>query len=66
MDKISSVIYQLSSLHREYAFPSPLIEADLRACLNPDEIEFVFNKIEDKLGNSFRLMRRDSRPFKSA
>ncbi|MEK6972761.1 MAG: DNA double-strand break repair nuclease NurA [archaeon] len=63
VDKISPVICQLSSLHREYAFPSPLIEADLRAGLNPDEIEFVFNKIADKLGNNFRLMRRDSRPF---
>ncbi|HZX19706.1 MAG TPA: DNA double-strand break repair nuclease NurA [archaeon] len=63
-DEIASVAFALSSLHREYAYPSVLIEADMRAKLKPDEIEIVYNKIMDKLGNSIKLkMRRDNRPF---
>jgi hypothetical protein len=62
--KIASVVFALSSSHREYAFPSVLIEADLRARLKPDEIEIVFNKILDKLSKNFKLrLRREGRPF---
>jgi hypothetical protein len=62
--EIASIVYSLSCLHREYAYPSILIEADLRAKLNPQEIEIVYNKILDKLGKSVKIkMRRDSRPF---
>jgi hypothetical protein len=62
--KIASVTYALSSLHREYAYPSVLIEADLHARLKPDEINIVYEKILDKLGKSIRIkMRRDYRPF---
>lgn len=64
-NEIGSVILSLSSLHREYAYPSVLIEADLRARLKPNEIEILFNKIQDKLGrdNAFLALRRNSRPF---
>jgi len=63
-DEIASVVFALSSLHREYAYPSILIEADMRAKLRPDEIEIIYNKIMDKLGASVKLkMRRDNRPF---
>lgn len=63
-DEVSSVVFALSSLHREYAYPSVLIDADLHARLSPSEIELVFNKIFDKLGGSSRLrLRRDNRPF---
>jgi hypothetical protein len=62
--KIASIVFALSSLHREYAFPSVLIEADLRARLKPEEIELVFNKILDKLSKRLRMqLRRNSRPF---
>ncbi len=62
--EVASVALALSSFHREYAYPSVLIEADLHAKLKPDEIEIVYNKIMDKLGNSVKLkMRRDNRPF---
>ena len=64
VDKIASVVYALSSLHREYAYPSVLIEADLRARLQPEEINIVYNKILDKLGKSVKLrLRRENRPF---
>ncbi len=63
-DEVASVAFALSSLHREYAYPSVLIEADFHAKLKQDEIEIVYNKIMDKLGASVKLkMRRDNRPF---
>lgn len=63
-EDIASVVYALSCGHREYSYPSVLIEADLRARLTPEEISVVFNKIMDKLGSRVRIrMRRDSRPF---
>ena len=62
--KIASVVFSLSSLHREYAFPSVLIEADLRARLRPEEIDVVVNKIMDKVAKNVKMkLRRDSRPF---
>ena len=64
VDEIASVVYALSCLHREYAYPSILIEADLRARLKPEEIDIVYNKILDKIGKNIRMkLRRDSRPF---
>ncbi len=63
-NKVASVITGLSSLHREYAYPSVLIEADLRAKLTPEEIDLVFNKIRDKLNRNVAMqLRRNSRPF---
>jgi hypothetical protein len=64
-DKISSIVLSLSSFHREYAYPIVLIEADLRARLNVQEVSIMFDKILDKLGRetSYLAMRRDSRPF---
>ncbi|MFH1256035.1 MAG: DNA double-strand break repair nuclease NurA [Candidatus Diapherotrites archaeon] len=63
-NELSSVVFSLSSLHREYAYPSVLIEADLRARLHPNEIEAVYNKIWDKLGKHVKIrLRRENRPF---
>ena len=62
-DEISSVVFALSSLHREYSYPSVLIEADMRARLNDQDIAVVYDKLVDKLGPKVR-MRRNARPFK--
>ena len=63
-EKISPAIMALAGNHREYAFPSVLIEADLRARLRPEEIDIIYNKIVDKLGKRLsRGLRRNSRPF---
>jgi len=59
---IASVVFSLSSLHKEYSFPSILIEADLRAGLSEQEISVVYERLIDKLGNKIRL-RRSNRPF---
>ena len=65
-NEIAGAVYALSSLHREFAYPSVLIEADLRARLRPEEVETVYNKIIDKLGrnSAFMALRRNSRPFR--
>src|SRR3989344_1591651 len=64
VNEIAGIVLSLSSLHREYAFPSVLIEADLHARLKPEEIEIVYKKILDKLSKSVNLrMRRNNRPF---
>jgi hypothetical protein len=62
-DEIASIVYALSSLHKEYSYPSVLIEADLRASLNEQDISVVYDRLIDKLGPKIR-MRRNSRPFK--
>ncbi len=64
IDRIASVVYAQSCLHREYAYPAVLIEADLRARLRPEEVEIIHNKIFDRIGGSARLeLRRSKRPF---
>ncbi len=63
IDEIASIVYTLSSLHKEYSYPSVLIEADLRAGLNEQDISVVYDRLVDKLGPKIR-MRRNSRPFK--
>ena len=62
--EVAGVVFALSSLHREYAYPSVLVEADLRSRLTSQEIEIVFGKIFDKLSRHVKIkMRRDKRPF---
>lgn len=62
--KIASIVFAQSCMHREYAFPSILIEADLHARLKQQEIEIVYDKILNKLGKGIKLrLRRDNRPF---
>jgi len=60
--EIASVVYTLSSLHKEYSYPSVLIEADLRAKLNEQDISLVYDRLSDKLGPKIN-MRRNNRPF---
>lgn len=61
-NKVASITYSLSSLHKEYSFPSILVEADLRAGLSEQEIGVVYDRLVDRLGSKIR-MRRNSRPF---
>lgn len=63
-DEIASIAYSLSSQHKEYAYPSILIEADLRARLRPEEVNMVFDKLIDGIGGrGIVQQRRDKRPF---
>ncbi len=62
--EIAGIVLAQASCHKEYAYPSVLIEADLRAGLKPEEISIVCDKIMDKAGkNHFTQRRRDRRPF---
>ena len=62
--QIASIVFSQSCMHREYAYPNILMEADLHARLTPQEIEIVYDKILNKLGKGFKLrLRRDYRPF---
>ncbi|MFA4855856.1 MAG: DNA double-strand break repair nuclease NurA [archaeon] len=62
--KIASIVFAQSCMHREYAFPNILVEADLHARLKQQEIEIVYDKILNKLGKGIKLrLRRDNRPL---
>lgn len=61
-DNIASIVFTLSSLHKEYSFPSILIEADLRAGLSEREINLVYERLLDKMNPKMSL-RRNNRPF---
>lgn len=63
-DAAASQAFAQSSLHKEYAYPSVLIEADMRAGLKPEEVDLVSDKIFSKIGrHTIHLRRRDRRPF---
>jgi hypothetical protein len=63
-DLAAGIASAQSSFHREYAYPSVLIEADLRAGLKPEEISMVSDQIFSKLGrHTIHHKRRDKRPF---
>ena len=60
--EVAGVVLALSSIHKEYSFPSVLIEADIRAGLSEQEINVVYERLVDKLGGKVKL-RRNNRPF---
>lgn len=63
---IASLVHSLSCLHKAYAYPAVLIEADLRAALDEDEFERAYGSLFAKLGRSSSMLRlrRNSRPFR--
>ncbi|MBI3588512.1 DNA double-strand break repair nuclease NurA [Candidatus Micrarchaeota archaeon] len=66
VSKAANLVNGLSQGNRSYAYPAILIEADLRATLDPSEIEFVCSTLTSKLGMTPELfaLRRNSRPFR--
>lgn len=60
--KLASLICTLSSLSENYAYPAALIEADLRAALDPAELESIQSSLASLSGMS--PLRRNSRPFR--
>jgi hypothetical protein len=63
---VASLIHSLSCLHKAYAYPAVLIEADLRAALPEDEFERAYGSLFSRLGRSPSLLRlrRNTRPFR--
>lgn len=60
--QLASLICSLSSLSENYAYPAALIEADLRAALDPAELEAIQSSLASLSGMS--PLRRNSRPFR--
>ncbi len=65
-DEIASLIFTLSRINKNYAYPAVLIEADLRAALDQAELDRVYGELVAKTGlrSSMMKLRRDSRPFR--
>ncbi|HDI10371.1 MAG TPA: DNA double-strand break repair nuclease NurA [Euryarchaeota archaeon] len=61
-DQISSTIYSLSSVHKSYAYPSVLIEADKMAKLSEDEGKTIYYEVM-RMGGERLIPRRERRPF---
>ncbi len=65
-DEIASVVFTLSRINKNYAYPAVLIEADMRAALDRGEIDRVYGELITRTGlrSSTMRLRRDSRPFR--
>ena len=65
-DEIASTICALSRINKKYAYPAALIEADLRAAMQPIEIERAYKDLLASAGlrSAMMKLRRDSRPFR--
>jgi hypothetical protein len=65
-DEIASLIFTLSKISKNYAYPAILIEADMRAALDHGELDRVYGELVAKTGlrTSTMKLRRDSRPFR--
>ena len=58
-EKLASVIYASASFHQRFGLPNVLIEADSRARLSQQDIDFLYRQILIKAGiNSISLMER--------
>ncbi len=66
-NEIANKIFALCRVSARYAYPAALVEADLRAALNPLELERTLERLASKAGreNPFLLsLRRNDRPFR--
>ncbi|MFH1442596.1 MAG: DNA double-strand break repair nuclease NurA [Candidatus Micrarchaeota archaeon] len=66
IDQLASLVYSLSKHNQNYAYPAILIEADLRAAMDPRELEIVYERIfsSSGLNSSVFKLRRNTRPFR--
>ncbi len=62
--QLPSIINGLSSISRYFAYPSVLIEADMCAAMDPNEMEGIKNRLQRFSNGSIRPMRRSARPFR--
>lgn len=62
--EIIGVIASLSRINRNYAYPAVLIDADLRAAMDPLELERAKRSLSMFAGPGLLQLRRNSRPFR--
>ncbi|MBN2478471.1 DNA double-strand break repair nuclease NurA [Candidatus Micrarchaeota archaeon] len=63
-DEMASLVYTLSSINKTYGYPAVLIEADLRAMMDPKEMERMQKTLQMLYSSDFRPLRRNNRPFR--
>jgi len=65
-EQIASLVHSLSCIHKAYAYPAILIEADLRAAMDSQEFERAYGRLFSRLGKSPSMLRlrRNARPFR--
>ncbi|MCX8189673.1 MAG: DNA double-strand break repair nuclease NurA [Candidatus Diapherotrites archaeon] len=63
VENAASIAYLLSKGHREYSYPSVLLEADLHARLKPEEVQAVIDRLFCKIRPNVLGLRRNRRPF---
>jgi hypothetical protein len=61
--EIAASVHSLAAINSSYAYPAALIEADLRAAMDPIEMERAQRSLQS-LSGSFEPLRRNSRPFR--
>ncbi|HUY01622.1 MAG TPA: DNA double-strand break repair nuclease NurA [Candidatus Deferrimicrobium sp.] len=69
-NRIAAVILPLSNQHAEFGVPSVLIEADARAHLFENDLEYIHESLSHVVSTSgfsplLMKLRRDKRPFRS-
>ncbi|MEW5997033.1 MAG: DNA double-strand break repair nuclease NurA [Candidatus Micrarchaeota archaeon] len=62
--EVVGVIASLSKINRNYAYPAVLIDADLRAAMDPLELERAKRSLSLFAGPELMQLRRNSRPFR--
>jgi hypothetical protein len=60
--RAASLILALSAISENFAYPAALVEADMRAALDPAEMEIIESMLASLSG--MRPLRRNSRPFR--
>ncbi len=58
------LVYSLSAINEKYAYPSILIDVDLRAMIDPRSLERVVSHLQRSTLKDSRPLRRYSRPFR--
>jgi hypothetical protein len=62
--EVCGVVAALSRINRSYAYPAVLIDADLRAAMEPLELERAKRSLSLFAGPELLQLRRNSRPFR--
>jgi len=62
--EIADTLSSLCAINRFYAYPAVLIDADLRAMMDPAELERAKKSLSLFAGPSLLDLKRNSRPFR--
>ncbi len=64
-EELMQKIYALCAINDSYSYPAILIDVDLRAMIDPKQVEQIFNDIQiSPFLRDSKLLRRNRRPFR--